>query len=350
VLAAATLATLAAGSLLAAQVLGDSGAPRVTLSGADEGDCRNVPCRTLAYAFRQAQPGDVVRVEGGAYGPQEIPALPREGRAVTFRPAGRAPVRISRLAIRGDRVTVTGFEVEQLEVDPKRSGDLADRVTLRDVSGGRMYAGAVRDFEVVGGSWGPQEDLPIIQLGSGQRVVLDGLDIHDATATGPEVHVECIWAASVDELTLRNSRVRGCAYFGLFVTRLKGPDPRDVTLENNVFEATRTYTGTPAPYAINIANWVRRLNRLTLRDNTIAGAVALQPRDIGGGRIVGNIGTEAVCHPNLRSSQNVWATGSCGPADRTSPGLTSTFADPAARVWKLPAGTTALSSPAASAG
>ncbi len=333
---------VAAATLLVSQTLGDEGSPRVAETGVDEGDCRNAPCRTLGYAFRVAEAGDVVRIEGGSYGPQTIPPVQRSGRPVTLRPAGSAPVRISQLAVRGDRVTLGDLRIDRLEVDPKRDGDLAEQVTLREVSAHRMYAGAVSDFEVHGGSWGPQDDFPIIQLGSGKDVLLDGLDIHDARATNDTVHLECIWAASVDGLTLRNSHMRGCAYFGLYLTRLGGPDARDVTLENNVFEATNTYGGGDAPYVINVSNFIRRLDGLKLRNNTIAGAVALQPAEITNGSVVGNAGTEAVCHPGLRASHNVWAAGSCGPTDKVSPLLMSSFADPDAHRWQPQPGSTVI--------
>ena len=76
-------------------------------------------------------------------------------------------------------------------------------------------------------------------------LVFDGVVFHDALATNDVVHMECMWAAGVRDFVVRNSIFRNCTYFDIFFTTFQGPDPRDVLLENNVFEETRLWDGKP---------------------------------------------------------------------------------------------------------
>ena len=118
-----------------------------------------------------------------------------------------------------------------------------------------MWIQTARNLLVKGGSYGGNQNGPTVQTGgtpASTNLTFDGVEFHDAVATNDTVHMECIWAGGVQGFTVRNSIFRNCAYFDIFFTTLNGPDPKDVLLENNVFEVTKQWNGQNAPYAVNV--------------------------------------------------------------------------------------------------
>ena len=132
---------------------------------------------------------------------------------------------------------------------------------------------------------------------------------------------------------------RNCAYFGIFFTTLNGPDPKDVLLENNVFEATKQWNGQNAPYAVNIANWLSRVENFTIRNNTFGGDIAIQPNTIVNSKIVGNIGAGAELQVRASTyAYNVWTSAQCSSTDKRDASAMSQFVNPAAHDWHLKSG------------
>ena len=317
----------------------------VNSAGADAGNCANAgaPCRSFSYAYRQAAPGDVVEVAPGSYPDQDIPKVSgRGGPAVAFRPAGGA-ISLADLQIHGDHVSIQGVSSSGVDVD---HGAGVRDVTVIGVRAQQIWLENAHDVRFLGGSYGGNQDHPTMQI-SGQpastNVLLDGVDFHDAVATNSSVHMECIWAGGVQGFTVRNSIFRNCAYFDIFFTPpATGRDPRDVLLENNVFEVTKQWNGQNAPYAMNVANWLSRADNFVFRNNTFGGDVAIQPSALSGVRMVGNIGPIASCKSGVQYSHNVFSKTKCSGTDKQVGGAMSQFVDLGGHDWRLRAGAAAI--------
>jgi hypothetical protein len=321
----------------------------VAPSGSDAGRCAaSAPCRTFYRAYRAASPGDVVQVAGGSYGSETIPALGRSGRAIEFRPARGAAVRLAGLAVRADRVVVRRMRVaDWLSIDSKSATDPVERVKLVNMHTSKHWLNNARDFVWRGGSIGPSFNEKASMIGgqpASRRLTYDGILWHDATRNNSGVHMECFYVASVQGLTVRNSRFTNCAVFDVLITRMPSdPNPRDIVFENTVFERSRDVGGASAYYTMAVHSAVT-LNSLVLRNNVWA-----QPISVGttvqSGRAVGNIGVggwDGGCQKGLRYSHNVFTTKRCGPHDRVKPKAFSQFVDPAGGDWRLKAGATAI--------
>ena len=163
----------------------------------------------VADAFRAAAPGDVIEVQAGSYGAQNIPVVNgRGGPAVEIRPAAGASVSFGGLDIAGSYVTVRGIR-------PATSTSEAGSTVVQDVTvvGGVGRSAdhqqrAQRDDPR--GSYGGVTNAAPVQIGSSpssQYITFDGVDFHDAVATDPNAHLECLWAGDVQNLTVRNSHV-----------------------------------------------------------------------------------------------------------------------------------------------
>ena len=341
------------GALMTLMFVGVAEAGAATLylssSGSDAGSCgSSTPCRTFDRAYRVASPGDVVQVAGGTYGSEAIPALGRSGPAVEFRSAAGATVTLAGLAVRADDVIVRGVRVQGwASVDSGNTADPVERVKFYDVHTSKHWLNNGRDFLWKGGSIGPSFNEKSSMIGgqpASQRLTYDGVTWHDATRNDRNVHMECFYVASVQGITVRNSRFTNCAVFDVLITRL-GTDanPRDVVFENNVFERSRDIGTASAYYTVAVHSNVT-LNSLVLRNN-----VWEQPISIGGtiqsGRAVGNIGAggwDGGCQAGIAYSYNVLTTKACGPNDRVDANAFAQFANPAGGDWRLKAGATAI--------
>ncbi len=299
---------------------------------------------SVAQAFRAASPGDVIEVQAGSYGSQDIPVVSgRGGPAVEVRPAAGAAVTFDGLDIAGSYVTVRGIRTG--DVDIEAGSTVVQNVTVVGGRGNRLFINNARHVTIRGGSYGGVTNFAPVQIGSdpsSQHITFDGVDFHDAVATDPNAHLECVWAGDVQHFTVRNSLFRNCAYFGLFITHLYGTEPRDVLIENNVFERTFQSNGQKAPYAMMVANWLSTMQNFTFRNNTFETEVALLPPTGQNVRMVGNIGIASTCHDAVRYAHNVWTSGKCDATDRRVPGAMSQFIDRGGHNWRLTAGAAAI--------
>jgi hypothetical protein len=288
-----------------------------------------------------------VELASGNYGAQSVPDLgARVGPAVEFRAAPGATVSMSALSIDGDRVSVRDVAVSG-SLSVAATGDGVRDVRLFGVSARTLWLQNAHRVAFFGGSFGGNQDGPTVQIAddpTSSDLSFDGVDFHDAVATYETVHMECIWAAAVQGFTVRNSIFRNCALFNIFFTKLKGPDPKDVLLENNVFEPTKQWNGQGAPYAINVANWLSKAENFVFRNNVFGGDVAIQPTTISNMRLVGNIGEVASCTSGVVYSHNVFTSASCSETDKEVAGAMAQFVNPAGHDWRLSAGAAAIDS------
>jgi hypothetical protein len=294
----------------------------VSPTGRDAGACRVVqdPCRTLDYVYRQAGAGEIVDVRGGRYGPQSIPRIPnRGGEPVELRAAPGEDVELAELDVAGSHVTIRGMDAGFVSVAPEaQAGGPVEDVTLADDRSGGLWIRAARDVQVLRGSYGPRDNHAVVEIGgapASEGIVFDGVEFHDATLSDPGAHTECIWAAGVDGLTIRNSRFRNCAIFDLFLTTYLGPDPRDVLLEGNDFGPTTAFGGAEASFSVNVADHVRVMDRLTIRDNTFRMPIVIQPQDVRNATMERNRGHNAACVDGVAYRSNRWNGPLCGPSD-----------------------------------
>jgi hypothetical protein len=314
----------------------------VVPAGVNSGTCTVVPCGSLGYAYRVAAPGDVVKVAGGSYGRQDIPAIGgrASAQAVTIVPATGAAVHLGGFNMSGGGgVAIRNIHTGSLDIVD------ATNVMVQNGGGSSIWLNNVRNVAVVGGSYGGKVDKQPVMVGAypeSVNVTFDGVDFHDATATGPDVHTECVMANNVQGLTIRNSLFRNCAYFGVLISSCCGGQlqPRDVLLENNVFEHTYQWNGEKAPCAMMIGGV--RINNLTFRNNTYETPVCFSDTQHVNTRFVGNLGSSGVCADGVRYVNNVWSSDTCSSSDRQAPGLWNDFAAPRAHDWHLKPGASAI--------
>jgi hypothetical protein len=333
-------------ALLLSPAAASAATRHVAPGGSDSGACDQPanPCGTLGYAYRQATPGDEVQVSAGSYPKQAIPTVSgRTGPPIEIRPAAGAAVTLGALDIAGSHVTVRDIATGPLDIDAGQT-EVAG-VTVVNGGGPSIWISNTRDLRIVGGSYGGNQDKPTVQINGNppsHDMLFDGVDFHDAVATNSSVHMECIWVAGVQGFTVRNSMFRNCAYFDIFFTTLNSPDPSNVMLENNVFEVTKQSNGQDAPYAVNISNWLSRVDNFVIRNNTFGGDLAIQPATIASSRIVGNAGTVASCKDGFAYAYNVWTRAKCSATDRQTAAVMGGFADPPNHDWHLKAGSPAV--------
>ena len=243
-------------------------------------------------------------------------------------------------------MTVRDIWTGSVAIDAGDSGATpVDNVSLINGGGKTMWIQTARNLLVKGGSYGGNQNGPTVQTGgtpASSNLTFDGVDFHDAVATNSTVHMECIWAGGVQGFTVRNSIFRNCAYFDIFFTTLNGPDPKDVLLENNVFEVTKQWNGQNAPYAINVANWLTKAENFTFRNNVFGGDVAIQPTTIVNMKLVGNVGAVASCKGGVSYSYNVFTNAKCSTTDKQVGMALTQFVNPAGHDWRPTFGAAAI--------
>jgi chitodextrinase len=232
---------------------------RVAPSGNDStclrGDLTKA-CATFARAYKLANPGDVVEVSGGTYGPQDLnyDASNAQSPGVTFQEAPAATAKVtdtdfdSALEMGRDGpgsaqyVTMDGIDFEQVFIRYTGSpAVVAESITIRNAHLGTkqqagLYSGSVRNFRLENVDFGPtccDEDASQIAQGSPSDPAPDGVTLvnvtyHDvrnscsdipasawpdcATESKPYAgnHVDCLQSTGFRNVTIRNSRFINC--------------------------------------------------------------------------------------------------------------------------------------------
>jgi hypothetical protein len=292
----------------------------VAPAGQDGGDCRAVanPCRSLGYAYRRAADGEHIVLLPGAYGELAIERAPDHAPAVTL--TARRGANVAGLTLEADRVTVQGLAAKEVSIDAGDTGKTAvSDIRLIGVRSRTLWIRRAIRLSVRGGAFGDSDDIPPVQIAAApasEDVRFDGVLFHDARATREDVHTECMWAGGVQGLTIRHSRFRHCAYFDIFLTRMEGPDPRDILVEHTDLGGTVDWQGNPQPFAVNVANWVQRAQDYTFRGNRFGGDITCQPTVLERVTLTGNRGAVRSCRDDIAYARNVWAGGPCGRTDR----------------------------------
>ena len=312
----------------------------VSAGGSGSACTAQAPCGTFDAAYRAAAPGEVVQVAAGSYGSQQIPSgVAKSAPAVVFRPAGGA-VTLGALNVSGSHVDVrdiaTGFvDVENAPAD----------VTVRNGTGtGIFIGGGARDITFLGGSFGGGDPnaTPVQVQGSPapDGITFDGVVFHDVVRTVDGVHLECLYAADVQNFTVRNSQFRNCAVMDLFLTKLSGVDPRGITIENNFFDRTGSHAGAQSKgfYAIKFNEVIGTVADLVIRYNSFDDPIAFTGT-FSNARVVANVGPQTACGPGITFRYNVWTSKTCSATDKQA---ASGFVDPANYDFHLAAGSPAL--------
>jgi thrombospondin type 3 repeat protein len=333
-------------------------------SGSDAAACsKGAPCRSLARGYQVADPGQTVELAGGTYADTSLPLDSDKTSTadVLFRPAAGKSVTLSApLHVAARHLELRGMRFAQtLNVDAA-----AQDVTLRDdtlknfvvLSSG---AQAPRDISFLGGSIGPSVDSNNIIGSSGtsttaspQNVVLDGVDIHDFTrSSGSSAHVEClqVWAAS--GLTIRNSKLRNCEVFDVFLQKLPGgaaATPSNILIENNFLDCCRS-----GFFSIRLADHAgTSWSNVTIRNNSTNKAIDPDPGvPYSNVKVASNIGPKLEFYEGASDSvkprpagvsadYNVWYSGTAlGAHDRVAP---SGYRDAAGLDFHLSPGAAAI--------
>jgi hypothetical protein len=328
-----TAAALAAGGLaVVASGGGGSGLEPslfVAADGSAGGDCtREAPCRSLARAYRLADPGELVEVRAGRYPEQILSYDPRkrDSEDVTFVPADGARPRIDfvrfgrwRTDFGARHVTMRGLTVGGFLT--QRTEDL----TFEDVTidGGFWIQGA-RDVTIrggsVGGTRGVHSDIadwshPCCGVVAPERVVIDNVRFHDMTMRAPGDHVECLQISGGRDLVVRRSSFERCDQMdvnaGDGLTRLRG-----LLVEDNRFGTSTARFG-ESWYSLS----VRSGSGVTIRRNRSSQAwIGPDPGTPADGWVVeANAmpsGGEWRCHESIDYRRNRWTDGTrCAPTD-----------------------------------
>jgi len=317
---------------------------KVAVGAADAGNCVTTPCGSVAYAYRQATPGDVVEVGAGTYPGQNVPALGRPGPVIEIRPAAGAAVTLTGgLDINADNVVVRGMKAADLNVD--NGDDMVENVTTDGIDATSAYFQNTKNLVVHGGHLGGLLNKTPVYVGStpvSYNITFDGVDFHDALVNDSATHTECLMVNDVQGMTIKNSIFRNCGYFGVMISHLfANVGPRDVTLENNVFEHTVQWNGQRAPFSMLVGP-VDAVN-FVFRNNTFETPPTFNQTTFSGtSKMVGNLGALTGACPKMAYSRNVWTATTCGPTDRKDGRAVSQFVDPANHDFHLKAGAVAV--------
>lgn len=318
---------------------------RVSPTGVDSGTCEASPCRTMNYAYRQADPGDVVEMAAGTYGYQTLMRQTSKDTAtqrVVFRPAAGTRVELAGLGIGGSSYDGLGawhVEIRDLIIHGWTDVRRATDVTLVNVRLNGTYAAGSKDLSYIGGEWGidrpstgthpefqvynrPGNVVPM------ERLLIDGVHIHHIGRPlgRPDVHTNClhVWSdnATHRSITVRNSRFDHCDVFSSLISG----NVDGLTFENNVFEPSTDsgFQGT-AYFSLMLTENVRNV---VLRNNSFAMAWVFNRGTLGNAKVVGNLGANEDGCDAQTYSHNVWTTGAvCDPTDRRAgnPGWDSTY-------------------------
>ena len=296
------------------------------------GNCSSpaAACGSVAQAYRAAAPGDAIEV-----GPARTADSPsRSSPAAAARPSTsiRPPAHRSRSAglnVAGSYATVRGIRTGDVDIDA--GATVVQEVTVVGGQGNRLFLNNARNVTILGGSYGAVDERAPVQIGSSpssQNITFDGVDFHDAIATDPNAHLECVWAGDVQGFTVRNSLFRNCAYFGLFITHLlRHRAARRADREQRV-RAHLPGERPEGPYAMMVADWLSKMENFTFRNNTFETEVALLPTVANNVRMVGQH-RHRVHLPRRRpgTPHNVWTSSQCGSTDRKAAGAMSQFVD-----------------------
>lgn len=244
-------------------------------------------CASFSTAAAASTAGDTVLVKPGTYGSQSITTS--RVSTVTIAPEIDATVEIGGLSFSGAQnfdVGGTGMDAPGATIAAISSTNVTARnihIDARTGTGGTaVFIERSSGVLLYGLTLGPLTRDDAIQIwpytsGSGfnTNITIDHAYVHDLDSDPSIDHGDCVQAASVDGLVIKNSQFINCYAQGLFINPFTGDAPvKNITIENN-FVSTATPSGRPSVGgALNIGD-LNTLNggagTLLIRNNTIAG-------------------------------------------------------------------------------
>jgi hypothetical protein len=353
---ASTLALVAAGlvaGFIAAARPAEAAAPPAThpglfvsAGGSDAGRCtRGNPCRSFARAYALAKPGQIVEVAGGSYPKQEVGGTKPGSRRVVFRPRAGAKVTLEELKVHADNLEVRSIAAVSFHVYEDSTAFMA-----RNLDVGWFEIFGSKDTSIIGGDVGPslvggEFHTAWITFGAKtddepRNLLIDGVRFHDFTRAKEGDHTQCIFMTGGNGITIRNSRFVRCDVFSIFAGTpwwKEGLPPlRNVTIENNVFDAS-TWGGSYdcCSYAIRFAgDWPILQNfRFAYNSSKMPMSFGDSSTPRSNFQIVGNVMPNDGCGAGETYAHNVLIGGPrCSPTDRRVPTLAAAgFVAPNAR-------------------
>ena len=317
----------------------------VSPTGSDGGACTAAaPCRSFDRAYRQAAPGEVVEVAGGAYGRQSIPnaGRPAGGARVYFRAAPGASVTTGQVQVSGNGVELWEMTMSGWHVNTGTDGVAFVDVTVH----GTIFITSASNVAMIGGSVGPGDstDSQIKAANTNgapvpTNILIDGVDFHDWTRyADPNAHIECLQFGAGVGITIRNSIFRNCETQGLFMRSWGGTAKLgNIVIENNWFD-----TVTDGYYPLKIGTMDGQVyENIAIRYNSGLQPFIVDPDSSRNVTWVGNFAPRQAsgCGGGQTFRYNVWEGAKCGPTDRNA-GLA--FLDAAAMNLHLAAGSPAI--------
>ena len=333
---AGAAAVLAPGVATAAEL-------HVTARGAGSTCSAGAPCASFGAAYRAAKPGDVIEIGAGSYGEQEVPAVSKSGAPIELRGAADGQTTVAGLNVRTDNLVVRNVTSTSFVDVSDSASDPVVGVRFYNVHTKTHFINNAQNFVWKGGSIGPSFNDKASMVGgnpASRNLTYDGVYWHDATRDSNDVHMECFYVASVQGITIRNSRFHNCAVFDILFTKLEEPSPSNILLENNVFEASKD-VGNQNGYYVFATHQVTDINGLVMRNNVFQLPFQVMGT-VRNARAVGNIGGTANCQPGVDYAYNVFTSGRCSGTDKVAPSAFSQFVDRADGDWRLKAGAAAI--------
>jgi hypothetical protein len=367
---------------------------RVAANGSDANACTPAaPCLGFDRAYHVARPGQLVEVDAGTYGDQDVryDRTKTSRNHVVFRPVRGAAVTIGDLTLGPDIATRGASHVTFRDMTLK--GDIAvigcgapsGSQCLPDATAGGndatfqhltvqgpygFFCASCSNIRILGGTIGPPSyghpcngsNHPEVQNAydaqvPGQRklkrshgIVIDGTIWQNfSSCVGYKDHTECLQVEPADDVVIRNSIFRRCDTITVnFANDLAGDSksragyaaPDRVLIENNFFDAAQSLPHARTYFALNI----RECTNCTIRYNSWLQAPRLPNGEIARNvEFVGNVGRfdRQQCDVSgVTFSHNVWVGARCARTDKdvSNPG----FVDPAAVDLHLTAASPAI--------
>jgi hypothetical protein len=332
----------------------------VSPSGSDANACtRAAPCQSFDRAYHVARPGQVVAVLAGSYPTQTITAdATKHAPAVVFAPRTAGSVRVKNVTVLGSYIDLDGLTIAGIWYVGVNSSSTAQAaqphdVVLRDVKASNFFITGASDVSVLGGKIGPTVDNAAQIKGcyqcryAPQNITIDGVTFRDFSRKTGGKHMECLHVYPAQGLTIRNSRFFNCAIIDLFLENYgAGGDLRDITIENNVFDAPGSHGGAldRGYYALAFEGAKRPITNVRIAYNSLlAGSIPGFDSSATFSNVVveANVGAlnQRFCSAGVTFAYNVWENAKCSASDTTAP---SGFADPGHYDFRLRPGAAAI--------